>query len=119
MDSILTFPPSHVLEADDCSFLALYVLADMSKVLSELTTANTDPPLEVTWCGGDAVVLRWPDLLLLAGPYGEHLTWPLEGPVVLVPEVDGLRLITATTHKLLRRVADCLVAVRGPYTRSG
>lgn len=62
----------------------------------------------------DAVALRWDSLLLLVGPYGDWLKRPCEGAVVLVPEVDGLRLLTATTMSLLRRVPDVLIQVRGP-----
>ena len=65
------------------------------------------------WCGVDAVVLQWEGLLLLVGPYGEHQRRPWEGPVVLVPEVDGVRLISSASHHLLRRVQDCWVQVRG------
>lgn len=65
----------------------------------------------------DAVTLRWDSLLLLVGPYGDWLKRPCEGPVVLVPEVDGLRLLTATTMSLLRRVPDVLIQVgRGSST---
>ena len=45
-------------------------------------------PLDVAWCGSDAVVVRWPELLLAVGPFGDHASWPLAGDsVVLVTEV--------------------------------
>lgn len=45
--------------------------ADFSRVISELDTSSAVPPLDLAWCGGDAVALRWEGLLLLAGPYGD------------------------------------------------
>lgn len=57
------------------------------------------------------MALRWEGLLLLVGPYGDWLKRPCEGAHVMVPEVDGLRLITGTTMSLLRRVPDVLVQV--------
>jgi len=40
-------------------------------VISEFDTASAVAPLDLTWCGVDAVALRWEGLLLLAGPYGD------------------------------------------------
>lgn len=64
------------------------------------------------WCGVDAVALRWEGLLLLVGPYADWLKRACEAPVVMVAEVDGLRLITADKMSLLRRVPDVLLEVR-------
>lgn len=58
------------------------------------------------------MALRWEGLLLLVGPYGDWLKRPCEGSVVMVAEVDGLRLITADKMSLLRRVPDVLQEVR-------
>lgn len=95
--------------------LILRCTADFSQQLSEFDSRSGLPPSSLCWCGVDAVALRWDSLLLLVGPYGDWLKRPCEGPVVLVPEVDGLRLLTATTMSLLRRVPDVLIQVRvGP-----
>lgn len=58
------------------------------------------------------MALRWEGLLLLVGPYGDWLKRACEGAVVMVAEVDGLRLITADKMSLLRRVPDVLQEVR-------
>jgi hypothetical protein len=64
------------------------------------------------WCGVDAVALRWEGLLLLVGPNGDWLKRACDCPVQMVAEVDGLRLITASTMSLFRRVPDVLIQVR-------
>lgn len=88
--------------------------SDFSQQLSEFDSRSGLPPSSLCWCGVDAVALRWEGLLLLVGPYGDWLKRACEGPHVMVPEVDGLRLITGTTMSLLRRVPDVLVQVYKP-----
>ncbi|KAK9907253.1 hypothetical protein WJX75_000093 [Coccomyxa subellipsoidea] len=85
--------------------------ADFGKFLSEFATQSDTPPEQVAWCGTDSVVLYWEDILLLVGPYGDWVKYSLEEPAVLVTECDGVRLISDTTHELLRRVPDCLADV--------
>lgn len=62
----------------------------------------------------DAVVVYWPELLLLVGPYGDWISWPVPPgeELALAAETDGVRLISATTHELLRRVPDSTAQVR-------
>jgi hypothetical protein len=63
------------------------------------------------WYGVDAVALRWEGLLLLVEPCGEWLKRPCQGAVVMVTEVDGLRMVSSSTCSLLRRVPEALVQV--------
>lgn len=86
---------------------------DFSQQLSEFDSRSGVPPACVAWCGVDAVALRWEGLLLLVGPYGDWLKRPCSGAVLLVTEVDGLRLLTNSSCSLLRRVPDALVQVCG------
>ncbi|KAI8468744.1 MAG: vacuolar protein sorting-associated protein 16 [Monoraphidium minutum] len=92
--------------------------SDFSRVISEFDTSSASPPLDLAWCGCDAVALRWDGLLLLAGPYGDWLRLPAAGPMALVSEVDGLRVVTEATHMMLRRVADPLLQVYRPGSTS-
>lgn len=39
--------------------------ADLSKVVSDFDTKSSVPPEQLAWCGADAVVLYWPEILLL------------------------------------------------------
>jgi hypothetical protein len=72
----------------------------------------------VVWCGVDAVALRWEGLLLLVGPYGDWLRRAATGALVMVPEVDGVRLISCSgtggggsSSSLLRRVPNVMLQV--------
>lgn len=90
----------------------LSCLSDFSQQLSEFDSRSGVPPADVAWCGVDAVALRWEGLLLLVDPYGNWLKRACDEAVVLVPEVDGLRLVTSTSCSLLRRVPEALVQVK-------
>jgi hypothetical protein len=85
--------------------------ADFSQQLSEFDSRSGIAPACIAWCGVDAVALRWEGLLLLVGPYGDWLKRPCQGAVVMVTEVDGLRMVSSSTCSLLRRVPDALVQV--------
>ncbi|KAF5827151.1 Vps16, C-terminal region-domain-containing protein [Dunaliella salina] len=55
----------------------IVVPSDFSRQLSEFETQADSLPLEVEWCGSDGVVVLWPGLLLVVGPYGDHASWTL------------------------------------------
>lgn len=58
--------------------------------LSDIRTAADAPPLQLLWCGSDAVIVRWPELLFVVGPYGDSASWELAGEaLLLVQEVGG------------------------------
>ena len=71
-------------------------------------------PLSLAWCGADAVLLVFRAFFLLVGPYGTALRWPLEQPCCLSSELDGVRLLTAEQHSLLRRVPEPLARCCAP-----
>ena len=39
--------------------------ADFSKVVSDFDTKSSVPPEQLAWCGAEAVVLYWPEILLM------------------------------------------------------
>lgn len=83
-----------------------------TKVL-DFDTKSVTRPLEIVWCGEDAVVLVWRNTgLVMVGPYGDWLNFQYEGAVRLVPESDCCRIITSTGCELLQRVPASTVAIR-------
>eukprot|EP00879_Flechtneria_rotunda_P017255 GHRR01018076.1.p1 GENE.GHRR01018076.1~~GHRR01018076.1.p1 ORF type:complete len:487 (+),score=167.02 GHRR01018076.1:290-1750(+) len=111
--------PNGAFVALACTDGRLRVMAsDFSQQLSEFDSRSGIPPQSLAWCGVDAVALHWEGLLLLLGPYGDWLRRACEGPVVMVSEVDGLRLINGATTSLLRRVSDTLIQVYRPGSTS-
>jgi hypothetical protein len=79
------------------------------------------PPDAMAWCGEDGVLLFWERVgALLVGAAGGARWWDLGAPAagVLVPEVDGVRVLTPAAHALIRRVPAPLASVLEPGSTS-
>ena len=98
--------------------------ASFGAPLSEFAAAGgATPPTGLAWCGADSVLLLWPGLALMVGPYGDWVKFETgeDGGgdasntiVAAVSDADGARLVTRTTHALIRRVPDELAATLAP-----
>jgi hypothetical protein len=89
----------------------LVVTTDFSKTLSEFTTESALPPEQLVWCGVDSVLLYWEEMLLMVGPYGDFVKYPYDEPVVLIPECDGVRVLSNMYMEFLQRVPDSTVSI--------
>jgi hypothetical protein len=49
--------------------------------------------------------------LLMVGPYGDSIKFPYDEPVVLIPECDGVRILSNTYMEFLQRVPDSTVSI--------
>ncbi|CAH1109343.1 unnamed protein product [Psylliodes chrysocephalus] len=65
-------------------------------------------PKHLLWCGNEAVVLYWEkdNTFLIVGKHGQKLSYFYDGSVHLVPEIDGIRIISNTQHELLQKVPE-------------
>ncbi len=63
------------------------------------------PPEQMAWCGLDSVLLYRDDMLLVVGP-SEFCISYIDEPVILIPECDGVRILSNTTMDFLQRVPD-------------
>lgn len=110
----------------DHQFLAVYteqgklfvMSSDFSRSLSELDLRNAVPPRQLAWCGVDGVVMYWDGIVLVVGPYGDSVKYRMEEPAVLVSECDGVRVITNSTHELIRQVPESLTETYRPGSTS-
>jgi hypothetical protein len=57
----------------------LVLATDFSKVVSDFDTKSSVPPEQLAWCGADAVVLYWPEILLMVGPFGDWIKYSYGG----------------------------------------
>ncbi|KAI9340769.1 Vps16, N-terminal region-domain-containing protein [Zopfochytrium polystomum] len=93
-------------------FLALFtaegklwvVSSDFQKNLAEFSTNSPEPPLQMSWCGTDSVILHWENIILVVGPFGDWIKYTIEGSAHLVTEIDGVRIITNDACMFLQRV---------------
>lgn len=48
---------------------------------------------------------------MMVGPYGDVVRFSYEEPIVLIPECDGVRILSNTYMEFLRRVPDSTVSI--------
>ncbi|KAG0042078.1 hypothetical protein BGZ83_000922, partial [Gryganskiella cystojenkinii] len=104
----------------DGKFLALFTIAgnlwvvstDFQKSLSEYETGSSVPQ-QLVWCGTDSVVLYWDKLVLVLGPFGGYLEYSYDDSIHLVPEIDGIRIISRDKCEFLQKVPDVTVDIFG------
>ncbi|KAL3821342.1 hypothetical protein ACJIZ3_007247 [Penstemon smallii] len=89
----------------------LVMTADFADVIIEYTCESALPPDQLAWCGLDSVLLYWDDMLLMVGPYGDPVRYIYDEPIILIPECDGVRILSNTSMEFLHRVADSTVSI--------
>ncbi|CAG8453383.1 779_t:CDS:10 [Ambispora leptoticha] len=92
-------------------FLALFttdgklwvVSTDFQKNLSEFPTKSKVPPQQLVWCGTDSVVMYWDKIVLMVGPFGDWIKHTYDDAIYLIPEVDGVRVISSDKCEFLQK----------------
>ncbi|KAJ5243033.1 Vps16 N-terminal [Penicillium citrinum] len=114
-DKILQDGPfKHVSVSPSGRFVALFtgegklwvVSIDFQNKLSEYDSKSRVTPSSMNWCGDDAVVLAWEDEIHLVGPNGAASKFYYDARVHVIPEFDGVRLVTNDTCEFLHKVTD-------------
>ncbi|EEH40515.2 vacuolar protein sorting-associated protein [Paracoccidioides lutzii Pb01] len=107
-------PFKHVSVSPNGRFVALYtgdgkmwvVSSDFQNKLSEYNSGARTPPNNVVWCGNDSVVLSWEDEVHMVGPNGVAVRYFYDGRVHIIPDFDGVRLLTNDACEFLHKVPD-------------
>ncbi|KAA8914859.1 Vps16, N-terminal region-domain-containing protein [Sphaerosporella brunnea] len=109
-------PFTHISVSPNGRYVALYttegrlwvIKADFQDKLSEYDSGmgSVIMPRTVEWCGNDSVVIAWDDEVHMVGPKGEALKYYYDSRVHLIPDIDGVRLLTAEKCELLQKVPD-------------
>ncbi|KAI4261985.1 MAG: hypothetical protein L6R42_002833 [Xanthoria sp. 1 TBL-2021] len=108
-------PFKHISVSPNGLYVTLYtedgmvwvITSDFQNKIGEYESKAKTPPKDVQWCGNDAVMLAWEDEVHLIGPNGASLRYYFDGWVHLLPDVDGVRLITNDVCEFLQKVPDC------------
>lgn len=109
-------PFRHIGISPNGKFIALYtddgkvwvISSDFQDRYSEYESRVKTPPKDLQWCGNNAVVLAWEDEIHLVGPNGAAVTYYYESWVHLLPDVDGIRVITNDRCEFLQKVSDSI-----------
>ncbi|EEQ89941.1 hypothetical protein RJZ56_004756 [Blastomyces dermatitidis] len=107
-------PFKHVSVSPNGRFVALYtndgkvwvVSSDFQNKLSEYHSGTRTPPNNVVWCGNDSVVLSWEDEVHMVGPNGAAARYFYDGRVHIIPDFDGVRLLTNDACEFIHKVPD-------------
>ncbi|KAK2984932.1 hypothetical protein RJ640_017740 [Escallonia rubra] len=89
----------------------LVMSTDFSNIIFEYNCESALPPEQLSWCGMDSVLLYWDDMLLMVGPFGEPVRYLYDEPIILIPECDGVRILSNTSMEFLHRVPDSTVSI--------
>ncbi|PKI55713.1 hypothetical protein CRG98_023929 [Punica granatum] len=89
----------------------LVMPTDFSEIKFACNCESALPPEQLAWCGMDSVVLYWDDMLLMVGPIGEPVRYLYDEPVILIPECDGVRILSNSSMEFLQRVPDSTVSI--------
>lgn len=83
--------------------------SNLKEKLSEVDTKIKTPPKQMAWCRRPksqqpSAVVMWDGLLIVVGECKETIQYHLDDDSILVPELDGVRIISGTHHELLQEV---------------
>ena len=106
-------PFKHVSVSPSGRSVALYtgdgkvwvVSSDFPSQFIEYDSKAKTPPLSIDWCGDDSVILAWEDEIHLVGPNGAASKHYYDGRVHVIPEFDGVRLLTNEACEFLHPVS--------------
>jgi hypothetical protein len=112
-------PFRHISVSPRAEFLAFYtddgkvwvVSGDWSEKLSEYDSKVKTVPKDMQWCGSNAVALAWEDEIHLVGPRSAAAKFYYDSWVHLLPDVDGIRLLTNDVCEFIQKVPDEAVEV--------
>jgi hypothetical protein len=112
-------PFRHISVSPRAEFLAFYtedgkvwvVSGDWSEKLSEYDSRVKTVPKDMQWCGSNAVALAWEDEIHLIGPQSAAAKFYYDSWVHLLPDVDGIRLLTNDVCEFIQKVPDDAVDV--------
>lgn len=86
--------------------------SDLKKKYREFSTGQTRRPLQICWCPdgskASALVICYPSQLLVIGVDGGSTQYPFDRVIHLIPEIDGVRVLTKTCHELIQKVPPCV-----------
>ncbi|XP_066993326.2 vacuolar protein sorting-associated protein 16 homolog isoform X1 [Anabrus simplex] len=78
--------------------------ADLRKNYRDFNTKCPSRPKQLVWCGTEAVIGYWDNVLLLVGREGDYINYSYDSTIYLVPEMDGVRVLSAFTHEMIQKV---------------
>lgn len=79
---------------------------DFKEKYCEHYTSMKEPVGDMAWCGTEAVICTWNSIVMVIGRTAETITYTYDGPVRLVTEIDGVRVLSETSHEMIQKVPN-------------
>ncbi|KAJ7211224.1 vacuolar assembling/sorting protein VPS16 [Mycena pura] len=100
----------------------LVVSSDFQRTLAEFKTGDVAAAQgsirQVEWCGIDAILVTWDNLVVVVGPFGDTLEYYYSGPTFAVTEPDGVRVVGPDTCDLIQKVPSSSASIFRPGSTS-
>lgn len=94
--------------------------SDLRTKYCEFNCGRTEMPKQIEWCSdvddptrADAVVITYPSILLIVGINGDSNIYTYDPAIFLIPESDGVRVLTNNYHELIQKVPKCVSNIFG------
>lgn len=94
--------------------------ADMKTKYCEFNTGRNEKPRQMEWCidpenhrRADAIIISYPNILLVIGISGESNMYSYDPAIILIPEMDGVRILTNSYHEVIQKVPKCVSNIFG------
>lgn len=94
--------------------------SDLKTKYCEFNTGRTEIPKQIEWCvdadnpmKAEAVVIKYPSILLIVGINGDSNIYTYDSAIFLVPEMDGVRVLTTVCHEFIQKVPKCVANIFG------
>ncbi|XP_029166053.1 vacuolar protein sorting-associated protein 16 homolog [Nylanderia fulva] len=79
---------------------------DFREKYCECYTNMKEPLTNIAWCGTEAVVCSWDSAIMVVGRTAETIVYNYDGPVHLVTEIDGVRVLSSCSHEMIQKVPN-------------
>ncbi|XP_065092483.1 vacuolar protein sorting-associated protein 16 homolog [Ochlerotatus camptorhynchus] len=94
--------------------------ADLRTKYCEFATGRTERPHQIAWCCDEdphpdrqAVIVSYASMVLVVGMTGDSNIYTYDSPMVLIPDMDAVRVLTNGYHELIQRVPKCTSNIFG------
>ena len=94
--------------------------SDLRTKYCEFNTGRTEMPKQMEWCAdvddplkAEALVLTYPSILLIVGINGDSNIYTYDPAIYLIPEMDGVRVLTNSYHEFIQKVPKCVSNIFG------
>ncbi|XP_077297658.1 vacuolar protein sorting 16 [Arctopsyche grandis] len=78
--------------------------SDLKIKYCEIETGYLKKPKQIVWCGNEAVIGNWDNVMVILSKSGKSMSYSYDYPIHLIPEMDCVRVVSGLTHELIQKV---------------